>query len=228
MNSARAHYPLPQPMCGRIAPWPSSSPSNRRSATAQFYVCVTLVFGVFAMSIAIAKAWTWTPLPERTQLAPRVEYQPPAEADIEQLSTQQKLALLQMSRRISHQTIWRAVKEKYDEAPFDRSAFRQLRERGLAELLDDQKYHSLTTSGAQFCDLIGRQLVRDHKIHVPWIGGNVGASTSLHCTCGWSCGLRLGDNMQLKATRAMSTHLRTVEAMDGLRTALESRGGENG
>ncbi len=151
------------------------------------------------MSTAIAKAWTWTPLPERMQIAPRVEYQPPAEANIEPLSTQQKLALLQMSRRISHQAIWRAMKEKYEAAPFDRSAFRQLRELKLAELLDGQKYHSLTTSGARICDLIGRQLVRDHKIHTPWIGGNVGASTSLHCTCGWSCGLRRGDNMQLKA-----------------------------
>jgi hypothetical protein len=167
--------------------------------------------------------WAAHQLPQSAPLVPAIEYEPPGEAEIEPLSTQQKLALLQMSRRISHQAIWRAMKEKYEAAPFTISTFRQLRELGLAELLDGQKYHSLTTSGAQLCDLIGRQLVRDHKIHTAWIGGHVAASTTLFCTCGWSCGLRRGDNMQLKAARAMSTHLRTVEAMDGLKTALAPR-----
>ena len=167
--------------------------------------------------------WAKHQLPQSASLVPRAEYQPPSETDIADLSTQQKLALLQMSRRISHQAIWRAMKEKFEASPFDRSTFRQLRELGLAELLDGQKYHSLTTTGAQLCDLIGRKLVRDHKIHTPWIGGNHGATTSLYCTCGWSCGLRRGDGMQLKAARAMSTHLRTVEGLDGLRTALAPR-----
>lgn len=179
------------------------------------------------MSTAIAKPWTWTQLPQSAPLVPAFEYHPAGEADIEPLSTQQKLALLQMSRRVSHQAIWRAMKEKYETAPFTLSTFRQLRELKLAELLDGQKFHSLTTYGAQLCDLIGRQLVRDHKIHTPWIGGNHGASTSLYCTCGWSCGLRRGDNMQLKAINAHSQHLRSLESMDGLHTALVPRKAES-
>ena len=96
--------------------------------------------------------WAKHQLPQSASLVPRAEYQPPSETDIADLSTQQKLALLQMSRRISHQAIWRAMKEKFEASPFDRSTFRQLRELGLAELLDGQKYHSLTTTGAQLCD----------------------------------------------------------------------------
>lgn len=162
-------------------------------------------------------------LPQAPALAPAIEYQLPAEADIEPLSTQQKLALLQMSKRISHQAIWRAMKEKYEAPPFTLSTFRQLRELKLAELLEGQKYHSLTTSGAQLCDLIGRQLVRDHKIHSPWIGGDDGAYTNVHCTCGWSCSISRGHQTQAKAASSFGTHLRTVEAMDGLKTALVPR-----
>jgi hypothetical protein len=166
------------------------------------------------------------PFPQaRSVAAPAMapEYKLAAESEIDQLSTQQKLALLQMSRRISHQAIWRAMRQKFDAPPFTLGTFRQLRDLGLAELLDGQKYHSLTMEGARLCDLIGRQLVAEHHIHSPWLGGNSGANASLYCTCGWSASLRRGDHMQLKAARAFSTHLRTIEAMNGLTAALAPR-----
>lgn len=179
------------------------------------------------MSTAIAKNTPWKlppPFSGAPPLPPRPEYQLPAEIDIEPLSTQQKLALLQMSVRVSHQAIWREMKKKYEAPPFTLSTFKQLRQLRLAEILPDQHYHSLTTQGAQLCDLIGRQLVRDHNIHSPWIGGNDGALATLRCTCGWSCSMRRGTGMQVKASNAHSQHLRTVNAMDGLRTALAPRG----
>ena len=179
------------------------------------------------MSTAIARNIPWKlpePLPTRQPLPPsQPEYKIPDASEIEHLSTQQKLALLQMSRRVSHQAIWRAMREKFEAPPFTRSTFAQLREIGLAEMLDGQKYHSLTDNGARLCDLIGRQLVSEHKIHSPWIGGNDGAHVSLHCTFGWSCAMVRGTGMQLKAARAMSTHLRTIEAMNGLKMALAPR-----
>lgn len=169
------------------------------------------------------KDWAAHPLPQPATLVPVIEYHPSGEADIEPLSTQEKLTLLQMSRRVSHQAIWRAMREKFKTPPFTLSTFIQLRKLQLTELLPGKKYHSLTASGAQLCDLIGRQLVRDHRIHSPWIGGDDGGYTSLHCTCGWSCSISRGHQTQAKAAGAFGTHLRTVEAMDELKMALVPR-----
>ena len=160
------------------------------------------------------------PFPERAPLAPAIKYKPADEATVAPLDLPQKLALLQMSRRHSNQAIWFEIKKTYEAPPFTLATFRALRELKLCELLPGQRFHSLTTSGAQCADLIGRQLQRQHDIHAAWLGGHEGPLTTLHCTCGWSCGLRRGDGMQLKAARSMTTHLRTVEAMDGLKTML--------
>lgn len=134
------------------------------------------------------------------------------------LSTQQKLALLQMSKRIPNQMIWRKMRERFDAPPFTLSTFRQLRNDGLAELLPDSHYHSLTMLGAQVCDLVGRNLVREENIHASWMGSNMGGIATVNCTCGWSAGVPRGTQTQMKAMRAFSHHMASIECIETLAT----------
>lgn len=152
----------------------------------------------------------------------------PVDVELAKYSTQQKLALLQMSSRISHQAIWREMRTKFEAPPFTLSTFRQLADLGVAEKLEGQKYHSLNLEGSRLCDLIGRALVKEHNIHTPWIGGNDGAYTSVHCTCLWSASIRRGVHTQANAMRAFGTHFNTVNAVAELGKALVPRSGGGG
>lgn len=135
------------------------------------------------------------------------------EPEVSELGLAEKLALLQMSSRVSVQAVYFALRERESLPPFSLSTFARLRELGLCERKPGQRFHSLTGDGAFTADLIARAMVRDREIHSAWIGGSVGATTTLHCTCGWSCGLARGTGMQLKAARAHSYHLATLAAL---------------
>ena len=165
--------------------------------------------------------WAAHPLqPAPTLLRAPIEYRPADETTIAPLDRPQKLTLLRLSNRHSNRILWHDLRKTYGESQFTISVLLSLRELKLCELLPGQKYHSLTMSGAQCADLIGRQLQKQHDIHVAWIGGGGGVLTTLHCICGWSCGLRRGDRMQLKAAGAMSTHLNTLARMKELKSVL--------
>lgn len=144
---------------------------------------------------------------------------------VQQLSEEQKLALLQMSTRLSVNAVYAAIRDMRATAndplpPFTGSTFAELREFGLCERKPANRFHRLTTRGSQVADLVARQLVKERNIHWSWMGGNDGATVTLHCTCGWSCGIARGRNTQMKAIAAHSQHLLTVRSMNDLGALL--------
>jgi hypothetical protein len=140
-------------------------------------------------------------------------YQEPARPEIklEDLSEGEQCALIQMSGRTSIRTVWMKLREQYSVPPFTLSTFVRLRDLGLAEKPEGHKFHRLTWNGAQMADLAARTIVKTRDLHAPWLGGDDGKFTSLHCVCGWSCGLIRNPRLQLSAARAFSNHLAHVE-----------------
>ncbi len=145
---------------------------------------------------------------------------------VSDLTFGQQMAMLSMSGRhnIRNQAIYRALREEDSVPPFTLAAFVELKDMGLAARNEGQRWHHLTSAGMQVCDDVASFLQREHNLHAPYLMGAVKASLTLKCTCLWSCSIRRGDHVQANAMRAFSTHMRTVEAVGDLKTALVPRG----
>ncbi len=145
---------------------------------------------------------------------------------ISDLTFGQQMAMLSMSGRhnLRNQAIYRALREEESVPPFTLVSFVELKDMGLAARNDGQRWHHLTSSGIQVCDDVATFLQRERNLHAPYLMGAVKASVTLKCTCLWSCSIRRGEHVQANAMRAFSTHMRTVEAMGDLKTALVPRG----
>lgn len=172
------------------------------------------------MSMAIAKSRGV----ESSPVALDVGYRAPTRSEIEALSEEQRLALIQMSRTTRAIAIWGELRKHYEAPPFTPSTFRQLAQLRYAERPDGEKYHRLTAQGFRAADLACDVLQANHKIHVGYLAGSIKASTTVRCTCGWGCSVARGRDMSIKAARAISTHLRTVEGVNGICEALDPNG----
>lgn len=216
MNSA--DIPQPPSPVGGVTPWPSLKVASQRSATA--LIVTALLSGVLVMSLAISRSRSI----ELSPVEPAIRYREPTRSEIQSLTESQQLALIQMSRTTRALAIWSEMRKRYEAPPFTPATFRQLAQMGYAERPADQRYHRLTVKGFRAADLACDILQSDHKIHVGFLLGSLKASTTVKCTCGWGCSVARGRDMPVKASRAISTHLRTIEQMNGLRNALDANG----
>lgn len=135
------------------------------------------------------------------------------------LSTVEACALLSMSREVADQAIYRAVQRQTGET-LDANVFKRLVGLGLAIRPEGERYHRLTAAGHDRRFSAGRDLIREHQIHAPYIHRSYSATGTVRCTCGWSAGIRVGDHTQANAIRAFSRHIATIEHVKALAAAL--------
>lgn len=140
-----------------------------------------------------------------------------------QFTEAQMLAMMQMSGEYKHQAIWHALRRNYEVPPFTLSTFAELRDRGLAYKAEGHRFHCLAATAYDTARDVADYLQRTHDIHQSFMGTRTGPQATMHCTCGWGCGLRAGDRMAEKAQAAMSRHLTTIKGMRDLSTALAPR-----
>jgi hypothetical protein len=142
------------------------------------------------------------------------------------LSEPQMFAMMNMSADHRQQAIWHYARQNiFEIPPFTFGTFTELRERGLAEKPEGSKYHRLTLSAAPLAGAVADELVRRYKIHAPilvHLRGEISKTATFRCACGYSCALTAGDNMQLKAGRAFSSHLRGVNTVDYIAKSIEA------
>lgn len=131
---------------------------------------------------------------------------------VEHISEPDMLAMMHMSDQLRHQAIYHAERQRYSCPPFTLSNFIALRDQGLAYKPEGKRFHILTTLGQARAGAVADYLVKTKGIHASYMLGHIGPTTTLACTCGWSAGLRRGDNMHLKAANAFSSHLRDLQA----------------
>jgi hypothetical protein len=203
-------------------------PAYWESTRPEIVVC-SVTSGVCAVRDEIkAKPKVWTapdwmrPLPPLPPLPERAEYQPPV-LNAEDFSEAQMLAVMSMSHVTRHQAIWHALRLSHEVPPFTLSTFIDLRDRGLAFKPEGLRFHALTTKADRLADQIAVHLQRKHDVHQSYMGSRIGPSTTLHCTCGWGCGLRRGDHIAKQATFAMGRHITSVKTARELETALAPR-----
>lgn len=143
------------------------------------------------------------------------------------LSEPQMFAMMKMSESHRHRTIWNHARLNIFEArPFTLSTFRELADKGYAYKPEGSRYHKLTLAASSLAGTVADELVARYNIHAPILVHTRGLRAkhvSFNCTCGWGCALVAGDNMQAKANRAFSSHLRSVNAIEQLETALSHR-----
>lgn len=142
------------------------------------------------------------------------------------LSEPQMFAMMNMSAEHRQQAIWHYARQNiFELPPFTLSTFRELSERGLAEKPEGSKYHRLTPAASPLAAAVADELVRRYKIHAPILVHTRERTHTItfRCTCGWSCGLTAGRNMQVKASRAFTSHLASINAIARLETALAPR-----
>ena len=144
----------------------------------------------------------------------------------------QMFAMMNMSGEYRHQAIWHYARQNiFELPPFTFGTFAELAERGYAEKPEGSRYHRLTQSASALAGAVADDLVQRHKIHAPILvhsRGEITKHVTFRCTCGYSCALTAGSNMQLKAGRAFSSHLRSVNAVsqlaEGIATATRRQG----
>jgi hypothetical protein len=143
------------------------------------------------------------------------------------LSEPQMFAMMNMSADHRHQAIWyHARLNIFELPPFTLSTFRELADKGYAHNPEGSHYHKLTLAASSLADATADELVTRYKIHAPILVHTRGLRAkqiNFRCTCKWSYGLTAGDNMQAKANRAFSSHLRSVNAIEQLETAFSPR-----
>jgi hypothetical protein len=144
-------------------------------------------------------------------------------ATAEQFTEPQMLAMMQMSGEYRYQAIWHALRANYEVPPFTMSTFVELRERGFAYKPENHKFHCLAATAYDTARDVADYLQRTHDIHQSFMGNRTGPQVTMHCTCGWGCGLRAGDRMAEKAQAAMSRHLATIKSVRTIWAALEPR-----
>lgn len=128
----------------------------------------------------------------------------------DEFSEAEQLAILNMSPSIRHQAVWHHLRRDFDVPPFTLSTFIALAERGLARKPDGKTFHTLTNTALPYAEAIADHLVGTRDVHAPWLGGRTKATITLHCTCKYSCAIRLGGHTQDNALRAHREHLRKV------------------
>jgi hypothetical protein len=143
-----------------------------------------------------------------------------ARFDLSELSEPQMLAVMQMSGEFRHQAIWHDQRQRFSVPPFTLSTFVELRRLGLAYKPKGKRFHMLKVTAMPIARAVADELVRKYHIHAGYLLGRTGATVTLKCTCGWGEAIRAGGGMQTKANNALSRHLRTIAAVDDLRTAL--------
>ena len=151
------------------------------------------------------------------------------------LSEPQMFAMMNASAEHRHQAIWHHARQNiFELPPFTLSTFRELSERGFVEKPDGSKYHRLSTTCGELANAVADELVRRYKIHASILvhTRERTSTVTLRCTCGWSCSLVAGHNMQLKASRAFASHLRSINAVErlaeGIAIATRRKGAEEG
>lgn len=216
MNSAAA-YPIPDPVRGGLAPWPSSfSPMHEVKATAFQFQCCEVVFvtGVNVMRISLqtklrsaglsidAMDRLFRPESVKASMAAAAIAEPVIE-----LSTLQTIALLKMNRSTLCRGIATHLASDAQDMPslFD---YRALTAHGLCYRPEGEKWHSITPKGAALAAKIARAKARELGIHLMIEGGNEGATASYSCTCGkWSGAYQRGQFTQSNALRNWSRHV---------------------
>jgi hypothetical protein len=140
------------------------------------------------------------------------------------LSEPQMFAMMNMSESHRHQAIWHHARLNiFELPPFTLSTFRELADKGYAHKPEDSRYHKLTLAASSLADATADELVARHKIHAPILVHTRGLRAkqiNFRCTCKWSCGLTAGDNMQAKANRAFTSHLRSVNTLNDIADSI--------
>ena len=151
------------------------------------------------------------------------------------LSEGQMFAMMNASTDHRQQAIWFHARQNiFELPPFTLSTFRELSERGIVEKPEGSKYHRLSTTCGELANAVADELVRRHKIHASILvhTRERTSTVTLRCTCSWSCSLVAGRNMQLKASRAFASHLRSINAVDrlaeGIAIATRRKGATEG
>ncbi len=139
------------------------------------------------------------------------------------LTEGEMFAMMNMSADHRQQAIWHYGRQNiFEVPPFTLGTFADLRERGFAEKPEGSRYHRLTTNASALAAVIADELVRRHKIHAPVLvhaKGNFSKQVTFRCTCKWSCSISTW-NLQANASRAFTSHLRSINAVAALEQAI--------
>lgn len=152
------------------------------------------------------------------------------------LTDAEMFAMMAMSDDYRHKALWQHARlNLFAIPPFTYGTFVALRERRFAYQPEGSRFHRLAPEASPLANAVADDLVQRHKIHAPILvhtRGEIAKHVTFRCTCGYSCALTAGSNMQLKAGRAFSSHLRSVNAVDqlaeGIATATRRQGAEEG
>ena len=128
------------------------------------------------------------------------------------LSESERYALLFMSRQQLARAVAADMRGEDPVPPATTRDYRALAERGFAEVLPGQRWHSLTTAGAILADQLSRWLAKDRGIHFIWHSSAGGYTASSFCTCGWMRSFSKNQgHIESQRIRAIGNHMARVE-----------------
>lgn len=129
------------------------------------------------------------------------------------LSESERYALLFMSRQQLAREVAKHMRGDDPVPPATTRDYRALAERGLAEVLPGQRYHSLTVEGARMADQVSRWLAKERGVHFIWDHNGSGYTVSTHCACGWYRTFSKNQgHIESQRMRAVGRHFEAVEA----------------
>jgi len=130
----------------------------------------------------------------------------------EDLSESERYALLFMSRQQLARAVAADMRGEDPVPPATTRDYRALAERGLAEVLPGQRWHSLTTAGAILADQLSRWTAKERGIHFIWHSSAGGYTASSFCTCGWMRSFSKNQgHIDSQRIRAIGNHMARVE-----------------
>lgn len=109
----------------------------------------------------------------------------PRSIDIRTIPTASQAALISISSHDLCVTMTRRLKAS--TVRFNVHDFAVLRDLGLVERAEGNRWHVLTLDGKAYAHQVAQQIANEIGLHVTWTGG--GASRfyrTTYCTCGWT------------------------------------------
>lgn len=138
-----------------------------------------------------------------------------------ELSLNLQVALLSISSRPRARALWLSKIKGLPGFPKPMlSDYQQLAGLALATRPTTGRWHCATAEGENRAETIALSIAHERGLHASWVNDSGYAWWTMHCVCGWSCGLRKGQDSSALAFSRHLSHVRVTAGMADLAKAL--------